>query len=134
MPSIRKGSFSLSLTYSDGNFTNNLNGDNASYDTCVNICELSFDLKRNFRSRNKDSNDYMDINELNEQRDKIRTVQIFDSSIATAIKKKIEENNSMEFRATFLMDSFPRLLCKIHSFTFDDSVSAVTFRIEKILQ
>lgn len=76
----------------------------------------------------------MDINELNEQRDKIRTVQIFDSSIATAIKKKIEENNSMEFRATFLMDSFPRLLCKIHSFTFDDSVSAVTFRIEKILQ
>lgn len=130
----RKGSFSLSLTYSDGNFSNNLIGDNAYYDTWLNTCELSFDLKRNFRSRNKDGNDYIDINELNGQRDKLRTVQIFDSSIASTIKKKIEENNSMEFRATFLMDSYPKILCKIHSFTFDDSFSAVTLSIEKILQ
>ena len=133
MKIIRKGSFALAITYSDGNFTNNLIGDNATYDTRMNTCEFTFDLKRNFRSRNKDSNDYIDINELNDQRDKLRTVQIFDSSIAATIKE-IEENNSMEFRATFLMDSFPRLLCKIHSFAFDDTVSTVTFRIEKNFQ
>ena len=89
MVKLRKGSFSLSLTYSDGNFSNNLVGDNAYYETWVNTCELSFDLKRNFRSRNKDGNDYLDINELNEQRDKLQTVQIFDSSIASTIKKII---------------------------------------------
>lgn len=133
MKIIRKGSFALTITYSDGNFTNNLIGDNATYDTRVNTCEFTFDLKRNFRSRNKDSNDYIDINELNEQRDKLRTVQIFDSSIASTIKKKREEIKSMEFRVSLLMDSYPRIICKIHNFTFDDSVSAVTFRIEKIL-
>jgi len=134
MPSIRKGSFSLSLTYSDGNYSNNLFGDKAYYDAWLNTCELSFDLKRNFRSRNKDGNDYIDVNELNEERDKLRTIQIFDSSIASTIKKKREEINSMEFRVSLLMDSYPRIICKIHNFTFDDTISAVTFRIEKILQ
>lgn len=81
MPVIRKGSFSLSLTYSDGNFTNNLIGANAAYDTRVNTFEFTFDLKKKFRSKNKHGNDYLDINGLNEQRDKLRAVQIFDSSL-----------------------------------------------------
>lgn len=134
MKIIRKGSFALAITYSDGNFTNNLIGDNATYDTRVNTCEFTFDLKRNFRSKNKDSNDYIDINEMNEEREKLRTIQIFDSSIASTIKEKREEINSMEFRVSLLMDSYQRIICKIHNFTLDDSVSAVTFRIEKILQ
>ncbi len=134
MQIIRKSSFSLSFTYSDGNFTNNLVSNNATYDMRENICEFSFDLKKNFRSRNKDGNDYIDVNELNEQRDKLRTIKIFDSSIALTIKEKIEAINSMEIRVSLLMDSYPRIICKIHNFTFDDSVSSVTLRIGKISQ
>lgn len=124
----------MSLTYSDGNYTNNLNGYDATYDTQGNICEFTFDLKRNFRSRYKDGNDYIDVNELNEQSDKLRTIQIFDSSIASTIKEKSEEINSMEFRVSLLMDSYPRIICKIHNFTFDGSVSSVTLRIGNISQ
>ena len=51
MPVIRKGLFSLSLTYSDGNFTNNLIGDNAAYDTRANTYEFKFDLKKKFPSK-----------------------------------------------------------------------------------
>jgi hypothetical protein len=134
MQIIKKASFSLSATYSNGNFTHNLIGKNAYFDVWLNTCEFMFDLTGNFRIRNKYDHSYLDINEMNEQRDKLWTVQIFDSSIASTIKEKIVENDSMEFRATFLMDTYPKILCKINSFTFDDSVSTVTLRIGKILQ
>lgn len=108
MPSIRKGSFPLSLTYSDGNYTNNLFGDKAYYDAWLNTCELSFDLKMNFRSRNKDGNDYIDVNELNEKRDKLRTIQIFDSSIASTIKKKKRRNQLNGIQSVFADGFIPK--------------------------
>jgi hypothetical protein len=58
--SLRKGVVGVSVTYSDGDYSNNLTGCNIELEQVSNCLCISVDLARNIRVRNKQENCFYD--------------------------------------------------------------------------
>lgn len=79
--SLKKTVAGVSVTYSDGDFSNNLMGSNVELEEiCDRLC-LSVDLARNIRVRNKQSSCFYDACQLIERHAKLSSVQIDDERI-----------------------------------------------------
>ena len=73
---LRKSVVGVSVTYSNGDYSNNLTGCNIELEYVSNCFCLSIDLTRNIRVRNKQENCFYDRYELAKQRLKLSSVQI----------------------------------------------------------
>jgi len=88
--SLRKTTASVSVTYSHGNFSNNLTGTDFELEYSeVQIC-LSINLEGNLSVRNKSANCYSDVCELAEDNASLRSVQIDDSHVIDGL---LDANN-----------------------------------------
>jgi hypothetical protein len=74
--SLRKSAAGVSVTYSDGNYTNNLTGSDFTVEESQGHIFLRIDLSRNLHVRNKEDYCHYDACELAEQHSKLRSVQI----------------------------------------------------------
>lgn len=84
---LRKTAARVSITYSNGNYSNNLTGTDFSlYESEGRIC-LSIDLSGNLRVRNKESNCYADARELAEEHSTLEAVQIDERQVIEGLSK-----------------------------------------------
>lgn len=87
--SLRKTSEGVSVTYSNGNFSNNLTGTLFTIEAADDIVEIGIDLSCNLKVKNKQSNCFYDVNELAEDHALLEAVQIDNDRI---IDDLIKEN------------------------------------------
>lgn len=78
---LRKTTASVSVTYSHGNFSNNLTGTEFELDVSEKGICLSINLRGNLSVRNKSANCYSDACELAEDHALLKSVQIDDSQV-----------------------------------------------------
>lgn len=97
---LRKTAVQVSVTYSDGNFSNNLNGTDFRLSESEKEILLSVDMSSNLRVRNKSSNCYADAVELAEDHTKLDMFQIDDEQIVKGLvaTKKNNSNASWFFQ------------------------------------
>jgi len=79
--SLRKTSAAVSVTYSTGNFSNNLTGTNFTIEAEDKIVKIGIGLSCNLRIKNKESNCFYDANELAQDHDQLKSLQIDDKKI-----------------------------------------------------
>jgi hypothetical protein len=79
--SLKKTVVGVSVTYSDGDFSNNLMGSNIELDELPDCLCVSIDLTRNLRVRNKQANCFYDASQLVERYAKLSSIQIDDKQI-----------------------------------------------------
>jgi len=79
--SLRKTSAGVSVTYSTGNFSNNLTGTNFTVEAEDAVIKISIDLSCNLRVKNKETNCFFDANELAEDHALLESLQIDDEQI-----------------------------------------------------
>lgn len=79
--SLRKTTIGLSVTYSNGSYSNNLMGANITLEESKDSLFLCIDLSSNLRVRNKASNCYYDACELVEQHSSLKSVQIHETQV-----------------------------------------------------
>lgn len=79
--SLRKTTASVSITYSHGNFSNNLTGTEFELELSETEICLSINLWGNLSVRNKSANCYSDACELVEDHALLKSVQIDDSQV-----------------------------------------------------
>ena len=103
--SLKKGGFSLHVAYA-GTYTNNLYG----YDARVRIrptVEISLDLNRNLRTKNKSENGYIDARELADgEIDQLEVVQICDERVIDRLAGAVEmaDNPASEWGLTIELE------------------------------
>jgi len=90
--SLRKTSAGVSVTYSNGNFSNNLTGTDFAVEVNDCIIKVSIDLSCNLRVRNKESNCFFDANELAEDHTLLKSIQIDNQQIFDGLIKTREAN------------------------------------------
>ncbi|MFC2027122.1 hypothetical protein ACFLU3_00385 [Chloroflexota bacterium] len=83
--SLRKTSSGVSVTYSTGNFSNNLTGTNFTVEATDEIIRVGIDLSSNLRVRNKQSNCYFDANELAKDHSLLKSLRIDGSKIIASL-------------------------------------------------
>lgn len=79
--SLRKTAASVSVTYSDGNFSNNLTGTEFELEQSEGVICLSINLAGNLGVKNKAANCYSDACELAEDHASLKSVQIDEGKI-----------------------------------------------------
>jgi hypothetical protein len=79
--SLRKTPAGVSVSYSDGNYSNDLTGTDFIVEESEGCICLSIDLSGNLRVRNKESNCYYDVCELAEQHSSLKSVQIDENQV-----------------------------------------------------
>src|SRR5271157_239294 len=82
---LRKTSAGVSVTYTDGNYSNNLVGSDFTLDASDESICVSVDLSCNLRVRDKDSNSYYDACELAEEHSKLLSLEIDDLRITNGL-------------------------------------------------
>lgn len=85
--SLRKTSTGISVTYTGGNYSNNLAGSDFTVDESDEFICVSVDLSCNLRVRNKDSNSYYDACELAEDHAKLLSLEIDDLRITNGLDR-----------------------------------------------
>jgi len=90
--SLRKTSAGVSVTYSTGNFSNNLTGMNFAIEVKDGIIKVSIDLSSNLRVRNKESNCFFDANEFAEDHALLKSLQIDDEQTIVGLIKASQMN------------------------------------------
>ena len=84
---LRKTSAGVSVTYSTGNFSNNLTGTDFTIEAEDDIIEIGIDLSCNLKVKNKGSNCFYDANELAEDHSLLKSIQIDDDKIVDGLSK-----------------------------------------------
>ena len=103
--SLKRGGSSLHVAYAD-TYTNNLYG----YDARVRIrptVEISLDLNRNLRTKNKSENGYIDARELADgEIDQLEVVQICDERVKDRLAEAVEmaDNPASEWGLTIELE------------------------------
>jgi hypothetical protein len=85
--SLKKTSVGVSVTYSTGNFSNNLTGTDFTIEAEDDIIEIGIDLSCNLKVKNKESNCFYDANELAEDHSLLKSIQIDDDKIIDGLSK-----------------------------------------------
>ena len=85
--SIRKKSASLSLSYSDGDYTNNLSGYSISYEIDGEVLVLEVDIEPNYRVRNKDGNAYLDAIEFTEKKNLLKSFELTEDQVYSRVRE-----------------------------------------------
>lgn len=88
--SLKKTSTVVSVTYLDGDFSNNLSGIDCKIEKSAQEIVLSIDLSQNFAVRNKAQNDYLDAVQLEKKLDLLASLSINDQQVVGGVKKAIE--------------------------------------------
>ena len=101
--SLRKTTAGVSVTYSDGNFSNNLTGtefelEHSEADICLNI-----NLEGNLSVRNKSANCYSDACELAEDHASLKAVQIDDSQVIDGLLNANEKAPNARWKLKLLL-------------------------------
>jgi len=84
-PIIRRTSFGVAVTYRDGDYSNNLVGQNFESAVSKILIRFIIDLGANLRVKNKESNCYADALELREKATLLKDVQIDERQILSAV-------------------------------------------------
>ena len=79
--SLRKTTASISISYSDKNFSNNLTGKEFEVESSENTINLSINLASNLSVKNKSSNCYADACELAKNHSLLQSVHIYEKQI-----------------------------------------------------
>ena len=116
--SIRRAAVGVSVTYSDGGFSNNLMGSSIEVDALPDFLCVSIDLARNIHVRNKRANCFDDGCQLAERYAKLGSVQIDDRQVLerlTAVFKRFPRTKwqielSLGEKGTFKYLTRPRML------------------------
>lgn len=127
---IRKTSFGVSVTYKNGNFSNNLNGKNATILVENNVLYFTIDLSPNLRVKNKAANCFYDINELADDHLLLDTLQIDDDGILKGLAKvwKNNQNANLQLQLDIAEKGFFKFLVSVSGssgsvlFTFQEAV------------
>lgn len=90
--SLRKGSAGVSITYSDGDYSNNLYGSGFTVETYENTICLGIDLSSNLRVQDKAGNCYDDICSLIEKHSKLKWVQIDERQVIEGLASTYQKN------------------------------------------
>ena len=89
---LRKTSAGVSITYSTGNFSNNLTGTNFAVEVNDGCIKVSIDLSCNLRVRNKQSNCFFDANELAEDHSLLKSLQLNNEHVIDGLIKTTQAN------------------------------------------
>jgi len=89
---LRKTAAHVSITYSHGNFSNNLNGTDFLLHESENEILLTVDLSSNLRVRNKESNCYSDAIELARDHSTLDMLQIDEQQIIDGLVSAKKKN------------------------------------------
>lgn len=98
--SVRKKTSGVSVTYKNGNFSNNLIGNNFELDLRENIIEFHLSLEPNLRVRNKESNCFFDAKELIEDFTLLKELQIDEEKIYEEVSSKLKSNPDLPWKLT----------------------------------
>jgi hypothetical protein len=83
---IRKAYSEVHITYQNENYTNNLNAENFTIDANPERVIWSMDFSTNQRTRHKDSNSYLDAQQLLEDWGNVKFFQIFEEKLCKEIR------------------------------------------------
>lgn len=101
--SLKKTTASVSVTYSDGNYSNNLMGTEFELEQSgADIC-LCINLESNLSVRNKSANCYSDACELAEDQASLKSVQIDDSQVIGGILSANEKTPNAHWKLKLLL-------------------------------
>lgn len=100
--SLRKTTTGISVTYSDGNFSNNLTGTEFELEESKDSLTLSINLAGNLHVRNKSANCYADACELVENHSSLQSVQIDEERIIDGLIAAAQKTPNLPWRLTLL--------------------------------
>jgi len=93
--SLRKTNAGISVIYRNGNYSNNLSGDNFTAEINGNgDIVVSADLSKCLYARNKSTNSYYDVNELAEDHLILEQVYVYDGQVSKKLKDFASRNNA----------------------------------------
>lgn len=98
---LRKTFASGSITYTTRNFSNNLTGTNFVGEVVGDSIRVYIDLSSNLNARNKESNCVYDVNELIEDRDKLKSVQLDEEQVISKLRMMTKDNPDVEWVLIF---------------------------------
>ncbi len=90
--SLRKIAASVSATYLDGGYSNNLAGTDFELERFESRICLSINLSGNLNVRNKAANCYCDANELVEKHASLKSIQIDEHQVIAALRSANQNN------------------------------------------
>lgn len=90
--SLRKTSVNIPITYSNGEFSNNLTGSDFTIEVRDHIITIGIDLSRNLRVRNKQSNCYFDAQHLTLDHELLQSMQIPNPQIVSGLTQIRKRN------------------------------------------
>lgn len=127
---LRKTSSPISITYSKGDFSNNLLGTNFKVDNSHENIVFSIDLSSNNKVRNKDTNSYYDVNDLLIKHSELETLQIFENKIIYDISLLFKNNKSKNWELELIIAEKGTLKYKINKIQIDGNI---TFHVNCLL-
>lgn len=128
---LKKSKENIHIEYDDGDFSNNLFGSNFTLipNSANKSLELRIDLSSNFRVRNKQTNTYYDMMELERNIDRLKVLSFNDKTVIKLLKQIW---NNLNFKVENLILSV--FLRQAHSFDVSlekDGVGNLVFTIMK---
>lgn len=100
--SLRKTTASVSVTYFDGNYSNNLTGTEFELEQLEAVICLSVNLESNLSVRNKSVNCYSDACELVKDHASLKSVQIDDSQVIGGLRDADEKTPNAHWKLKLL--------------------------------
>lgn len=86
---LRRTPAGIYINFTNGNFSNNLYASHFTLDEGDGTITLSLDLDANLRTRFKTGNDYLDVVELAEHQDELRSLQINNERVNKGIAEAL---------------------------------------------
>jgi len=95
---LRKSDTRISVYYDSGNYSHNMHGRNIAIDTGDSRNLVFIDLSKNYRSRNKESNSYLDIIEIQEDADDLTSITIHEEKLIEPIGREMESKTTNKWK------------------------------------
>ena len=101
---LRVTTAGVSVIYTNGNYTNNLIGNNFAAEIKDDHVVLIVDLAPSFRVRNKSTNTFYDANELADDSDQLESLTICDDKVPKELKKYRIKHKDLPWKLRILLD------------------------------
>jgi len=125
---IRKSSAGLSVTYYDGDYTNNLIGVSFSVKIIDDDIVFYIDMTRNIKVRNKEENCYFDAKELIENHSNLKSLAIYEDHIIEELTKIYKRYPDANWEIDLDFGTEARF---IYAITMNFSESALLIKVQE---
>ena len=131
--SIRKSTTHLGLTYSNGNYTNNLFCKNIEIDTTTKTNKVILNLEGNLRVQNKEVNSYADAKELIEEHRDLSLIQISEDQVTQALIAAEKKNPSYPWQLEITLGAQITYLYNLDDLKLKRDPITIDFKVSNVL-